>query len=336
MNVLAFLQNIWFIIIGVLFIGYSILDGFDLGLGMLLPFLAKKENDKKLLFNSITPVWDGNEVWLLTAGGALFAAFPQAYATVFSGFYLALMLVLFALIFRAVSLEFWKQDEKRQKFWECAFIIGSFLPALLYGVALGTIIVGVPLNENMEFTGNFFTLLRPFPLITGLLGMAAFLMQGSAYAILKTSAELQATAKKALHTIWVAFMVIFVLSFVLAAVYLSSVITNFLAWLACAIVVAGWYMVKISLAKSKYGLVFLNSSLSLVGLWGIVGAIQFPNLVNAKDRTLSITIQNGSNSQLTLTVMLIITLIGLPLVIFYTVYVYRVFRGKAVLDGNGY
>lgn len=130
---MEFLQNIWYILIGVLLIGYSILDGFDLGVGTLLPFLAKKKDEKRVLFNAIGPFWDGNEVWLITGGGALFAAFPLAYATVFSGFYLALMLVLFALIFRAVSLEFWSHDKKRRKLWKWTFIIGSFLPSLLYG-----------------------------------------------------------------------------------------------------------------------------------------------------------------------------------------------------------
>jgi cytochrome d ubiquinol oxidase subunit II len=156
MELLEILQNIWFLLIGILFVGYSILDGFDLGLGSLFPFLAKSEEDQRSLLNIIWPFWDGNEVWLLTAGGALFAAFPHAYATVFSGFYLALMLVLLALILRAVSLEFWFYDEKRRGLWEKTFIIGSFLPSLLFGVALGNVIIGIPLNESMDFTGNFF------------------------------------------------------------------------------------------------------------------------------------------------------------------------------------
>ena len=175
MESLDLFRNIWYVLIGVLLLGYSILDGFDLGIGILFPFLAKDEKDKKVLFSSIAPFWDGNEVWLITGSAALFAAFPQAYATVFSGFYLALMLLLFALIFRAVSIEFWHTDEKRRKFWEWAFVTGSFFPSLLYGTVLGSVVVGIPLNENMDFTGNFFILLRPYPLIIGLLGLSAII-----------------------------------------------------------------------------------------------------------------------------------------------------------------
>jgi cytochrome bd ubiquinol oxidase subunit II len=336
MDTLVFLQNIWYILIGVLFIGYSILDGFDLGVGILLPFLAKNKDDKRKLFNAVGPFWDGNEVWLLTGAGALFAAFPHAYATVFSGFYLAFMLVLFSLIFRAVSLEFWSYDEKGRKYWEKAFVIGSFLPALLFGVALGNVVVGIPLNENMEFTGNFFTLLRPFPLAVGLLGLTAILMQGVTYTALKTTDEVQTRAKKLTNTIWIAFIVLFVVSFLAALIYIPGILTNALAWLATVVVLVGWYMVKVAAKKGKDGLPFFMSSVTFLGLWGIVGAIHFPNLVKAKETALSITIYNGSNSQLTLTVMLIIALIGMPFVIFYTAYVYKIFKGKVKLNGDGY
>ena len=165
-------QELWFVLILILFIGYSLLDGFDLGIGVLLPFICKTKEEKDILINSIGPVWDGNEVWLITGGGALFAAFPHAYATAFSGFYLAMMLVLFALIFRAVSMEFRVNDEDRSLIWEKAFIVGSGLAALLFGVALGNVVYGVPLDNKMEFTGSFFTLLRPVPL--GLIPQGAY------------------------------------------------------------------------------------------------------------------------------------------------------------------
>ena len=336
MDTLAFLQNTWYLLVGVLLIGYSILDGFDLGVGTLLPLLAKNEQDKRKLFNAVGPFWDGNEVWLITGAGALFAAFPHAYATVFSGFYLALMLILFSLIFRAVSLEFWSYDKKGRKFWEWSFVIGSFLPSLLFGVALGNVVVGVPLDGNMEFTGNFFTLLRPFPLVIGLVGLTAILMQGVTYTILKTTDEVQKRAKELTNRIWTAFIVLFALSFVMALIYVPGILTNVLAWLATVVVLGGWYMVKIATTKNKEGLAFLMSSLSFFGLWGIVGAIHFPNLVKAKDSFSSITIYNGSNSELTLKVMLIIALIGIPFVIFYTAYVYKIFKGKVQLNGDGY
>ncbi|MDZ7264773.1 MAG: cytochrome d ubiquinol oxidase subunit II [candidate division KSB1 bacterium] len=332
MESLSFFQNIWYILIGVLLIGYSILDGFDLGIGSLLPFLAKNETDKRTLYNAIGPFWDGNEVWLLTGGGALFAAFPHVYATVFSGFYLALMLVLFALIFRAVALEFGSHDEKRKKFWEWAFVIGSFLPALLYGVALGNVLVGIPLDDKMEFTGNFFTLLRPFPLVVGLLGLTAILMQGATYAAMKTEGQLQQNAKKAINILWVGFIVLLVLSFITALIFKADVAGNVLAYIAALVVLVAWYLVKRSSQQGKEGQSFLMSSLAFLGLWGIVGAIHYPNLVTASnDPSLSLTISNASSTQLTLTVMFIIAVVGMPIVIGYTIYAYRVFKGKVKL-----
>lgn len=329
METLNFLQNIWFILIGILLLGYSILDGFDLGIGALLPFLAKNEKEKKTLFNSIGPFWDGNEVWLLTGGGALFASFPHAYATVFSGFYLALMVVLFALIFRAVSFEFFFHVEKNRTFWEWSFIIGSFLPSLLFGVALGNVILGVPLNENMEFTGNFFTLLRPFPLALGLLGLNAILLQGTTYAALKTSGDIQARARNLTGKLWVTFIVLFALSLVLGYVFIPGNFGNVLAWIAAAVVVAAWFMIKRFVKAGKDALSLVMSSLSFAGLWGIVGAIHFPYLVRASnDISLSLTVRNASSTELTLKVMLIIALIGMPLVLLYTFFIYKTFKGK--------
>jgi len=207
------LRTVWFLIIGGLLVGYSILDGFDLGIGVLMRFLGKKEEEKRALFRAIGPFWDGNEVWLVTGGAALFAAFPHAYATVFSGFYLALMLVLFALIFRAVSIEFWAHDEKRRQLWEWAFIIGSFLPSLLYGVALGNVIVGVPLNEKMDFTGSFFTLLRPYPLVIGVFGLVAILLQGASYAAMRCDGDIRQRARKIMMVLWVLFVLLLIISF---------------------------------------------------------------------------------------------------------------------------
>ena len=336
METIDLLRNIWYLLIGVLLAGYAILDGFDLGIGTLMPFLAKSEKDKRYLYNSIGPFWDGNEVWLLTGGGALFAAFPHAYATVFSGFYLALMLVLFALIFRAVSLEYWHHSTENKKLWEWTFIIGSFLPALLFGVALGNVVVGVPLDNHMEFTGSFFTLLRPFPLIIGLLGLVAILQHGLTYAILKTEGDLQKRARSLLNTIWLAFIVLFLLSFVAAIIWLPFAIKSILGWVFAVVALIAWFLIKYYAKAEQDGKAFFMSSLLFAALWGIVGAVHFPNLVRAIDEANSITVANGSSSQLTLTVMLIIAIIGMPLVIFYTAYIYRAFKGKVVLDEEGY
>lgn len=329
METLELLQNTWFIIVGVLLVGYSILDGFDLGIGVLLPFLTEKESEKKVLFKAVGPFWDGNEVWLLTGGGALFASFPHAYATVFSGFYLALMLVLFALIFRAVSIEFFFHDEKNRKIWEWCFMIGSFLPALLFGVALGNVIVGIPLGEDMNFTGNFFTLLRPFPLVVGLLGLNAILLQGSTYAAAKTEGDLSKKAVQITGKLRVSFIFLFALSFIAAVIYIPGALKKIPAWIAAVVVLTGWFFLKTFIRKGKETLAFLMSSLSFVGLWGIVGALHFPYLVRASnDPVLSLTVRNASSSELTLKVMLIIAIIGMPFVLFYTYYIFKTFKGK--------
>ncbi|MCP4134622.1 MAG: cytochrome d ubiquinol oxidase subunit II [bacterium] len=339
METIVILQNAWFFLIGVLFLGYAILDGFDLGVGMLLPFLGKKEKDKEILIKSVWPFWDGNEVWLLTAGGALFAAFPHAYATVFSGFYLALMLVLFALIFRAVSMEFWHYDEPRKKMWQWAFTIGSALPALLFGVALGNVVLGVPLDSAFEFRGTFFTLLRPFPLATGLLGFSAILIQGAAYIVLKTEGDLKERAEQALNKLWIVFIVLFGLALVLAIIYMPNNMSKIAAWFATIIVIGAWAGLKVMLKKKKEGSAFLMSSVLFAGLWGIAGSCIYPNLVTDIHLNLvtdvhhhminnSITIFNGSSSQLTLSIMLVFALIGMPIVIGYTAFVYRAFKGK--------
>ena len=179
------LAIIWFLLIGVLIFGYFALDGFDLGAGVLYPVLGRSEADRAVIRRSIGPVWDGNEVWLLTAGGALFAAFAPAYATSFSGFYLAIMLVLFGLIVRAVSLEFRAHDAAWARLYDVMFVVGSLLPALLCGVAVGNVIAGIPLDANGDFTGTFFTLLTPFTLSCGVLGLVHMLVQGSAWIALK-------------------------------------------------------------------------------------------------------------------------------------------------------
>jgi cytochrome d ubiquinol oxidase subunit II len=330
------LRYVWFILIGVLLAGYSILDGFDLGIGALFPFLGKKEEEKQALIKSIGPFWDGNEVWLLTGAGALFAAFPHAYATVFSGFYLALMVVHFSLIFRAVSLEFRAHDTKRKRLWEGAFVAGSLLPSLLFGVALGNVIAGVPLDNTMNYTGTFFTLLRPFPLVLGLLGLAAILLQGSTYAAMKVSGVVRERARDLAKKILPRYEALFILAFVLTAVYVRDALTKPLAWAFTVVVIFAFVVLHISLKKANDTKAFGMSSLVFIGLWGITGAIHFPNLVKASnDPSLSLTIYNASSSELTLKVMLIITLIGMPIVIGYTIYLYKVFKGKVQIETNG-
>lgn len=332
------LQVIWFLLIGVLLAGYAILDGFDLGVGMLHLFIARNDRDRRILLNSIGPVWDGNEVWLLTAGGAIFAAFPKVYATVFSGFYLALMLLLVALILRAVSLEFRSKVESPawRAAWDAAFAFGSFLPAVLFGVAIGNVVRGVPIAGDGEFAGTFLGLLNPFSIVVGLLATAMFVMQGSSWLSLRTEGELRARAASIGRSAWVAFVVLWLVVTFYSRIEAPHLWTNYanpLTWLAPTVFV---------LAAAAYpftvgGRAFALSSLSIAALIGIMGQALFPYMVpSLGDLANSLTIRNASSTPLTLQVMLAIALAGMPLVIGYTIWIYRNFMSPVVLDEHSY
>ncbi|MDZ7378465.1 MAG: cytochrome d ubiquinol oxidase subunit II [candidate division KSB1 bacterium] len=337
MPMLELLQVTWFVLVGALLAGYSILDGFDLGIGILFPFLGKKEEERRVLLRSIAPVWDGNEVWLLTGGGALFAAFPHVYATVFSGFYAPLMLTLWALIFRAVAPEFRSHDPKRAGLWDRAFVAGSVLPALLLGTALGNVIAGIPLDERMEYAGSFLTVLRPFPLLVGLLGVAACALQGSTYAALKTEGALQERAVKAARMVRIGYASLFVAAGVAAGFAVPEAVEKPLAWVGAAVAMACLWLVGAQLRRGRFRAAFWCSSAAFLALWLIVGAIQFPYLVRASgDNGLGLTAYNASSGLLTLQVMTLIALVGMPVVIGYTIYVYRVFRGPVRTEEAGY
>jgi cytochrome d ubiquinol oxidase subunit II len=322
-------QNLWFVIILVLFVGYSLLDGLDLGIGALLPFLAKNKEDKDRLIYSIAPVWDGNEVWLITGAGALFATFPQAYAAAFSGFYPAMMLILLALIGRAVSMEFRAYDEARSGLWEKTFVAGSALAAFLFGVALGNVVCGVPLNEQKEFIGNFFALLRPVPLWFGVTGFAAVLLQGAAYAVRKTEGALQERCFRAARALTLVNFATATVFFAIMALTFDDVATNWLFYVAvlCTMLWLGelWF----SLHKKHEFAPLWEASFAFIGLWLAVGAIHFPHLIKASnDPMLSLTIYNSSTGLNALKIMTVIALVGMPVVVGYTIFVYRIFKGK--------
>ena len=349
------LQVIWFVLIGVLFAGYAVLDGFDLGVGALYPFLGKSEADKSVLRKSIGPVWDGNEVWLLTAGGALFAAFPPVYATVFSGFYLALMLVLFSLIFRAVSLDYRHNDPEWAGVWDWAFFLGSALPALLYGVAVGNIALGVPLDKSGEFAGNFFTLLgfwnggfNPVPLCVGVLGLSMILLQGASWLAVKSEGDLHKRAAALRSTLAWAFAGLVVVATAVTALFAPKAFANVLGAQVPAV---GIVFVVLLLASLVWGRMAANGgqdlpawyavSLSAVSLVGIWAAAIFPNLVPSLGdatgaATAALAVSTASSSQYTLTAMLIIAIIGVPIVLFYMYLIYKTFAGKVNPEGEGY
>jgi len=337
------LNTIWFFLIGILIIGYAILDGFDLGIGSLFYILGKTDDQKKTLINSIGPVWDGNEVWLLTGGGALFAAFPYVYATVFSGFYLAMMLVLFGLIFRAVGIEYYFKmydDKGMQNLMGKMFFVGSFIPALLFGVAIGNVIIGIPLDDMQNYSGSFFGLLNPYSLLFGVVGLVGFLLQGAVYATVKTDGELQQRATNlAMKFSW-ALLVVWILGTILTYILASYMFDNYnnipVLYVIPLLTLISLLAISLFLKKKAYGKAFIASSLVIATEILTFAVGLFPNLVISKNPLQNLTIYNAASTDLTLTVMLIIALIGVPIVLVYTGYVYYVFRGKASSERAGY
>jgi cytochrome d ubiquinol oxidase subunit II len=327
------LQITWFFLIGILLAGYAILDGFDLGVGFWHLF-AKKDEERRIFLKSIAPIWDGNEVWLLTAGGALFAAFPPVYASVFSGFYLALLLILLGLIFRVVAIEFRNQvgDPGWRKIWDVAFSLGSILPALLFGVALGNLVRGLQLNESGDYIGGFFALLNPYSLLVGVTGLAMFATHGALYLVLKTEGELQDKARNWASKAWIAYAVLFLVSstWSLAAHQEGSLILPLLASLVALAAIVG---IRTFNAAGSGGKAFVASAVSIAALFGAVGSTIFPNLVRASnDASLSLTLFNASASQYSLTILLTVALLGMPVVIGYTIFIYRIFAGPVRVD----
>lgn len=328
------LQITWFGLVGVLLAGYIIMDGFDLGVGFW-HLCTKTDKDRRSLMSAILPYWDGNEVWLLSGGGAVFAAFPKVYATVFSGFYLALMLVLFALIFRAVSLEFRNHSESEgwRKFWDGAFAFGSIIPALLFGVAMGNIIRGLPLNEAGDFTGNFFTLLNPYSLLLGVTGLMMFAAHGALFAAIKTSGELAQRAKSWAANAGLVFCVLLTVVVVVTALTQPRFMANYMSlpvlWVLPVLALGTAWASLIQGKGGKIMPAFLISSGSMLAIIITCAAGLFPNWVPAiNDPALSLTVANASSSPLTLKTMLILALIGVPIVLAYTVWVHTIFKGK--------
>ncbi|MGA1197397.1 MAG: cytochrome d ubiquinol oxidase subunit II [Candidatus Latescibacterota bacterium] len=318
------------------------LDGFDLGVGVLHLF-TKDEEEKRMNINAIGPVWDGNEVWLLTGGGALFAAFPPVYATAFSGFYLALMLLLAALIARAVSMEFrGKVDSpKWRNVWDWAFGLGSFLPALLFGVAVGNVLRGVPIDSSGEFVGTFLGLLNPYALLIGVLSLVMFTMHGALYLVMKTEGEQQMRAKVTATRLWPIFVVLYILATVasyMVSLYLfEHTFSRIPFWVCAVIALLGMTYIPIAIRQDKAFPAFIASSASIAGLIGIALTSMFPKLLpSSVDLAYSLTAYNASSTPPTLTAMLIIALIGMPLVLVYTFVIYRVFKGKVVLTPDSY
>lgn len=336
------LNTIWFVLLGVLLTGYAILDGFDLGVGTV--YLAvKKDEDRRVLLNSIGPLWDGNEVWLVTFGGALFAAFPNAYASVFSGFYAAFMMVLSALILRAVSIEFRSKHESKawRGFWDVLFSAASIAATFVFGVAVGNVIWGLPIAADGELSASLFSLLHPYPVLVGLLTVAGVAMHGSLYLYLKTEGELQQRIRDWMWTTFGIFLVLYMFTTIFTLAKIPRAIQNFERWpWAWAVVVANVLAIAnipraIYLGRPFYA--FLSSCATIVALIGLFGGALFPNLVvSSGDPANSLTIYNAASSQKTLGIMLTIAVVGMPFVLAYTAVIYWTFRGKVQLGKLSY
>ncbi len=323
------LQVVWFLLIGILLIGYAILDGFDLGVGFWHLF-AKKRGERSAFIRSIEPFWDGNEVWLLSGAGALFAAFPPVYATVFSGYYLAMMLVLVGLIFRAVAIEFRNKVDSHAwiRAWDMAFAFGSILPSILYGVAIGNTLRGLELNAIGDYTAGFIALLNPFSLLCGLVGLSMFALHGALYLSMKLDGDIAADARNWAAKAWGVFLVLFLVAATFGIknfLYGIKAVPIVLAVLALLFTLAVFVLNK----QGKAVLAFLASSGTIAMVMFSVAFALFPKIVPCTNNPeWSLTVFNSSSSQLTLTSMLVIALIGMPLVLVYTVVIHRIFKGK--------
>jgi cytochrome d ubiquinol oxidase subunit II len=336
------LNTIWFVLIGVLFAGYAMLDGFDLGVGLIHLF-THQDRDRRILLNAIGPVWDGNEVWLVTGGGALFAAFPDVYATVFSGFYIPFVLLLVALIFRAVAIEFRSKQPMGwwRQMWDIGFAAGSCLSSLLIGIAMGNIAWGVPLDANGEYAGTFWTLLHPYSILLGVTTVALFMMHGSIYAVMKTEGELHDQIRGWVNNCIIFFVICYVITTMATLLYLPHMAARVRAnpWLFSIALINMLAIANIPREIHRHSdwRAFVSSCVAMISLMTLFGLEMYPNLVFSRpDATHSLTIHNAASSQKTLGIMLTIALIGVPIVLAYTVSIYWIFRGKVKLDRMSY
>ena len=363
------LKLIWWLFVGVLLVGFAITDGFDLGVGALLPFIGRNDDERRVIINSIGATWDGNQVWFITAGGAIFAAWPVVYATAFSGFYIALMLTLFALFFRPVGFDYRSKvgDPRWRTAWDWGLFAGGFVPALIFGVAFGNLLQGVPFSFDNDlrvtYSGTFWQLLNPFALLAGIVSLSMLVTHGSVYLQIRTEGEIAERAR------WVTRVagIVFMLSFILAGVWIVFGIKGYhiismppansaftpidktvehiagawmnnyhqypLTWLAPLLGIAGAALAIIASIAKKAVSAFIASSLMLTGVIFTAGIAMFPFVMpSSSDPRSSLTLWDAVSSHKTLQIMFWVVLIFLPIVLAYTSWVYRVLRGKITVD----
>ncbi len=337
------LTFIWYLLLGLLLVGYSILDGFDLGVGILHPFIARSDLERRLVMNSIGPLWDGNEVWLVTFGGALFAAFPVAYATVFSSFYTAFFLLLTCLIGRAVSLEFRSKVHSTawRKLWDLSFFLSSLTAAFLLGVAGGNVMAGMELGPKYHYEGSLLSQLYWYPLIVGCLTVALFALHGAIFLYLKTENELQDRLRKTIRPLFYVFASVYCIVTLATWWHVPHATANISSYPVLWIVPVLNALAVLNIPRAMYlgkpGYAFFSSSMVILALASLFSVAIFPNFVlSTIDPAYSVTLENARSSHQTLGTMLIIAAIGIPCVLSYTVIIYWIFRGKVKLDPNSY
>jgi len=336
------LHIVWFLLVGVILTGYVVLDGFDLGVGMLHLF-TKGDVERRLSLNSIGPVWDGNQVWLVVGGGALFAAFPEVYATAFSGFYDAFILLLITLIFRGVAIKFRSKRPEPgwRATWDVAFSLGSLGAALLLGVAFGNIARGVPLDEQHNVTAGFLELLHPYALLVAITAVALLALHGAIYLVLKTEGEMQARVRRWVQPLMITFILSYAFTTQATLIYNPHLVEPFRThpWflvvpMATVLTIAN---IPREIHHGREFMAFLFSAASITLLMALIAIGLFPNLIYSTPHPEhSLTIYNAASTTKTLTIMLVIVGIGIPLVLTYTAAIYWVFHGKVKLDKMSY
>lgn len=326
------LNTTWFILIAILFVGYFFLEGFDFGVGILLPFISKDDTDRRVVINSIGPFWDGNEVWLITAGGAMFAAFPHWYATLFSGFYLPLLLILVALILRGVGFEFrsklasagWRKMADSFIFW------GSLLPAILWGVAFANIVRGVPIGEDMYYTGGFFNLLNPYALLGGVVSLLIFILHGAVFLSLRTEGDVQRRAHAVAHNLWIPGLLV-MLAFAIYGFMATDVHTKtgIIPGTLPVLAACSYVAIVVFLRMKMDGWAFVATSLTIVFGAAVIFKSLFPRvMVSSTDPAFDLTIYNAASSPLTLKIMLFVALFFVPIILGYQSWSFYVFRKR--------
>ncbi|MBS0339000.1 MAG: cytochrome d ubiquinol oxidase subunit II [Proteobacteria bacterium] len=363
------LRLIWWLLLGILLVGFAVMDGFDLGTGMLLPFVGKTDLERRVAINAVGPVWEGNQVWLVLGGGAIFAAWPQLYAVSFSGFYLAMFAILFALILRPVAFKFRSKNdtERWRQTWDWVLFVGGFVPSLIFGVAMGNVLQGVPfkLESDMQihYTGSFFGLLNPFALLTGVLSVAMLATHGAAWLQLKTDGQVHERARRfgiisslltaALFVVCGALLYKFIAGYQITSAVVTQGPSNPLLktvaqqpgiWFANygaqpllyvvpLLGVGGALLAWLAMSGRKPLAALLASGLGIAGIILSVGVSMFPFILpSSEDPRASLTVWDSSSSHLTLFIMLVCVVIFLPIILAYTSWVYSVLRGKVDPD----